>query len=270
MKLYSRRAMDRETAHAVGQAGEPDGRSAQTAHAIGPTQETQGRSTILAQAWPALPAAAALVYLLLRLAFDQAGYFPAAFTPAAAIAFLALAAFVAVPARRRIRTPALVALGSLAAFACWTGLSRAWSVVPDIAQLDMRRAMLYLALFAIGLIAADSARRAGLVVWSVLGAVTIVVAAGLLSRLQPDLISTPALIEGVRELPPELSAGLLERVRCARDDRRRAGGGPRRRPACCARAARARRRGGRAAARRDVPVAVARLVAWRCSRASSC
>ena len=175
--------MDRETAHADGQAGEAKG----------------GHSTILTHGWPALPAAGVLVYLLLRLAFDQGGYFPAAFTPAAAIAFVALALFVIVPPRRRIRTPALVALAALAAFACWTGLSRAWSVVPDIPLLDMRRAMLYVALFALGLLAADSARRAGLVVWGVLGVVTVVVGVGVLSRLQPDLISTPVLIEGARE-----------------------------------------------------------------------
>jgi len=171
----------------------------ETAHADGPAGGSRGPGTILTHGWPALPAAAALAYLLLRLAFDQGGYFPAAFTAPAAIAFLVLAVLVVVPPRRPVRAPALVALGALAAFACWTGASRAWAVVPDIPQLDMRRAMLYLALFALGLLAADGARRAGLVVWGVLGVVVIVVGAGVISRVQPDLISTPALIEGVRE-----------------------------------------------------------------------
>jgi hypothetical protein len=150
---------------------------------------TRSASGILARAWPALPAAAVAVVVLLRLGFDQGGYFPAAYTSAGAIAFIGLAALVVRPAQERFPKHALIAVGALAAFACWIGLSRAWSVVPDVPLLDMRRAMLYLALFGLGLLAADSGRHARVLVWSVLAVVVVLAGAGLLSRLQPDVVS---------------------------------------------------------------------------------
>ena len=161
----------------------------ETAHARRPTAGRRN-SKLLARVWPALPAIAIIVFLLLRLGFDQGGYFPASFIPAAAIAFIALAVLLVYPARTRFSTPALVAIGSLAAFACWTGLSRAWSVVPDVPLLDMQRAMLYVALFGLALLAADSGRNARLLVWCVLGVIVVIVGAGLLSRLQPDLVAS--------------------------------------------------------------------------------
>lgn len=162
-----------------------------TAHAASlPAAGARAPATLLRRAWPALPAVAVLVFVLLRLGFDQGGYFPAAFTAAGAIAFIALAVLVVRPARERFSTHALVAIGALAAFACWTGLSRSWSVVPDVPLLDMQRAMLYLALFGLALLAADSGRNARVLVWSVLGVIVVLVGAGLLSRLQPDLVPT--------------------------------------------------------------------------------
>lgn len=175
----------------------------QTAHA-GPLQASgaPARSTDLKRAWPALPAIAVLVFVLLRLAFDHGGYFPAAFTSAGAIAFIALAVLVVRPAQERFSTQALVALGALAALACWTGLSRAWSVVPDVPLLDMQRAMLYVALFGLALLAADSRRNARLLMWCVLGAIVVIVGTGLLSRLQPDLVgsATDAFVEAFYRL----------------------------------------------------------------------
>ena len=138
--------------------------------------------------WPALPALLVVVFVLLRLGFDDGGYFPAAFTSAGAIAFLALAVLVVRPAHERFPTQALIAIGALAAFACWTGLSRLWSVLPDAPLLDMQRAMLYVALFGLALLAADSSRNARLLVWCVLGVVIVIAGAGLLSRLQPDIV----------------------------------------------------------------------------------
>jgi len=163
-----------------------DAQPAQAASA--PASAARSEETVFARGWPALPAAAVAVLVLLRLGFDQGGYFPAAYTSAAAIAFFALAVLVMRPAQQRLSTQALIAIGALAAFACWTGLSRLWSVVPDVPLLDMRRAMLYLALFGLGLLAADSGRHARLLVWSVLGIIVAICAAGLLSRLQPDLV----------------------------------------------------------------------------------
>ena len=162
---------------------------AEPAHAAtAPASAARSPGTILARAWPALPAAAVAVFVLLRLGFDQGGYFPAAYTSAGAIAFIALAVLVVRPARQRLSTHALIAIGALAAYACWIGLSRTWSVVPDVPLLDMKRAMLYLALFGLGLLAADSGRNARVLVWGVLGVVVAICGAGLLSRLQPDLV----------------------------------------------------------------------------------
>ena len=161
------------------------------AHAHGrPAAGSRDHWATLTRAWPALPAIAAIVFVLLRLAFDQGGYFPAAYTSAGAIAFISLAVLVLRPSQERFSTHALIALASLAAFACWTGLSRTWSVVPDVPVLDMQRAMLYLALFGLGLLAADSGRNARLLVWSVLGVIVVIIGSGLLSRLQPDLVAT--------------------------------------------------------------------------------
>ena len=148
------------------------------------------RATVFAHRWPAVPAAVVAVFVSLRLGFDQGGYFPAAYTAAGAIAFIALAVLVVRPAPQRLSTPALVAIGALAAYACWIGLSRLWTVVPDGPLLDMRRAMLYVALFGLGLLAADSGRNARVLVWSVLGVVVAICGAGLLSRLQPDLVTS--------------------------------------------------------------------------------
>lgn len=145
---------------------------------------------VLARAWPALPAIGVVVVILVALAFSEGGYFPSTFVAAAGAAFLALAVLlVANPARERFSTNALLALGTLAAFAAWIGLSSAWSTAADTPLLDMQRAMLYLALFALGLVAADSRRHARLLVWSVLVAILVIVGAGLLSRLQPDIVT---------------------------------------------------------------------------------
>ena len=163
------------------------------AHAGSPAERAAAsQPTRRRGAWPALPAAAVLVFVLVRLAFDEGGYFPSAFTSAGAIAFIALAVLLAFPIRQRFSRNALVAMASLGALGCWIGLSRAWTVAPDTPLLDMQRAMLYLALFGLGLLAANSGRHARVLVWSVLGVVTVVAGAGLLSRLQPDLLHTAA------------------------------------------------------------------------------
>ena len=148
------------------------------------------RDSIEARWWPALPAIGVTIFLLLRLAFDRGGYFPAAFTSAAAVGFLALAVLVLRPGEMRMSRSALAGVGALAAFAVWTGLSRAWSTVPDAPLLDMQRAMLYLALFGLALIAADCVRNTRLLVWSVLAAIVVIAGAGLLSRLQPDIVAS--------------------------------------------------------------------------------
>jgi O-antigen ligase len=167
--------MNRETAHA-GPVAAPGSRQA---------------AALLAGAVPALPAIAVIVVILVVLGFDSGGYFPSTFMAAGAVAFLALAVLVlAQPVRgRAIATPALVAVGSLAGYAAWVGLSSAWSTASDTPLLEMQRAMLYVALFGLALLAADSGRNARWLVWGVLAAAFAVVGAGVLSRLQPDVLA---------------------------------------------------------------------------------
>jgi len=146
--------------------------------------------TGFARAWPALPAIAVIAGVLLWLSFEQGGYFPAEFTAAGAIAFIALAALI-VSQVRRLPGPAVAAIGALSAYACWMGLSRAWSPVPDVPLLDMQRAMLYIALLGLGLLASNAALNARVLVWCLLAVTVVVAGAGLLSRVQPDMLQAP-------------------------------------------------------------------------------
>jgi O-antigen ligase len=142
---------------------------------------------------PALIALAVLVVVLLRLAFASGGYFPADHVEAAVIVFVALAVLLAVALPRRAPSRgALVALGLLAAFTAWTGVSASWSPVPDEALGDLRRALLAIGILALALLAAGTGRRAALLPWAALGVCCVVCGAGLASRLAPDLVSAPA------------------------------------------------------------------------------
>jgi O-Antigen ligase len=157
-----------------------------------PAPASRDRAGLLAGALPALPAIAVAVVILVVLGFDQGGYFPTTFMAAGAVAFLALGLLVLItePARQwTIAAPALVALGSLAAYAAWAGLSSTWSTAADTPLLDMQRGMLYVALFGLALLAADSGRNTRLLIWGVLAAAFVVVGAGVLSRLQPDVLA---------------------------------------------------------------------------------
>jgi hypothetical protein len=145
--------------------------------------------------WPQMAATGLLAALLVALAFADGGYFPAAYTLAGAVAFAAVGLLVLVRPPR-LETPALVALAALAAFAAWSGISAGWSLVADAPSLDMQRSLLYVALLALGLLASTGQRGAGLLVWSVLGVVAIVVGTGLLSRLQPDLVAGAVVAPG--------------------------------------------------------------------------
>ncbi len=163
----------------------------ETAHAAAvPAPGSTAASAAIAGVMPALPAIVITVAILVVLGLDNGGYFPSTFMAAGAVAFLALAALVLTQTSpARFSTPALVALGALTAFACWAGLSSAWSTVPDVPLLDMQRTMLYLALLALALLAADTGLHARWLLWSVLGAVVFVVGTGVLSRLQPDVLA---------------------------------------------------------------------------------
>ncbi|MGH2917211.1 MAG: O-antigen ligase family protein [Solirubrobacteraceae bacterium] len=149
----------------------------------------QTAGTALARAWPSVAIVVA-VAIIVVLGFEDGGYFPSSFVAAGAAAFIALGVLLlGARVRRRVSTDALLALGLLAAFAAWTGLSSAWSTVPDTPLLDMQRAMLYAALFGLAVLAADSGPHARALVRSVLAAIVVIVGAGLVSRLQPDILA---------------------------------------------------------------------------------
>ena len=142
------------------------------------------------QGLPAAAAAVVLGGLLLALAFDDGGYFPSAVTAAALAAATALVLLLAMPAARigLTASPATAAFVALAALAVWTGASARWSPSPDAALVDLRRGVLYAALFGLALVATAGARPAHRVVELVLGVIVVVAGAGVLSRLQPELL----------------------------------------------------------------------------------
>jgi hypothetical protein len=132
------------------------------------------------------------VGLLLWLAWRSGGYFPADHLLAGAVALATVAALLVL---RRPRYPfsthALVALGGLGGYAAWAGASRAWTQNPATALEDFDRALVYVGLFALGLLAAGSGRLARVLVWALFAAITAVAIGALLSRLQPGLVNTP-------------------------------------------------------------------------------
>lgn len=147
----------------------------------------------LTRAWPSLVAGATAIGIVLALAWRAGGYFPPSYLSAGAVAFGVLGVLLVVrPPHYEISTHALVAFGGLAALAVWTGLSSRWSSAPDAALAEMQRSLVYVGLFGLALIAAGSGRLAPHLMWSVLLATLVVVAAGLISRFYPDVLGTPA------------------------------------------------------------------------------
>lgn len=143
-------------------------------------------------------ALAVVAALLIRLAWQAGGYFPTSYLQAGGIACVALAALLVVfRPDWRFSTHALFALGALAGLAAWTALSATWAPVPSRAVQAMQRDVLYVALFALGLLAAGSGRYARAIPWTVLAVASVIVGAGLLSRLEPNLVGTPIQAPGL-------------------------------------------------------------------------
>ena len=134
---------------------------------------------------------AILVVVLSRLAFEAGGFFPADHL-AAGVAWFAGVAVLGAIALPRLRptSHALVALGALAGFAVWSGLSAIWSPLPDEALLDFQRNLAYVGLFALALLTAGSGRYSGALVWGALAVCVVVVGAGLLSRIAPGVVDS--------------------------------------------------------------------------------
>ncbi len=131
--------------------------------------------------------------VLVAMGFDAGGYFPATYLYGGAAAFAVLAVLLAVRTPRwRPSTHALIALGSLAALAAWTGIAVSWSPAPGEGQLAFERAIAYVGLFGLAVVGAGSGRHARLTLWAALGVASVLVVAGLLSRLAPDIVSGSA------------------------------------------------------------------------------
>ncbi len=144
---------------------------------------------------PALAGLAATA-LIMVMCWESGGYFASSYLRAGAIAFavLGVVLLVARPTFGLSRTAA-VAVASLAGLTAWTGLSALWSPAPDAAIAAMQRDLAYLGLFGLAIVTVGSGRFARHIVWGALLVMATVVVAALLSRLYPDLVSSPSADE---------------------------------------------------------------------------
>nr|MBA2763270.1 hypothetical protein [Thermoleophilaceae bacterium] len=155
------------------------------------------------RSWPSVVAGLAAVVLLVALAFDAGGYFPSAFARSGALALVVLAVLLVLkPPHYRLSRQALFAAAGLAALAAWTGISAWWSPVPDTAVADMQRVILYLAIFALGLLAAGSGRLVRPMASLVLIGIGVVIVAALISRVDPAIFG---VVEGELDLTYRLN-----------------------------------------------------------------
>ncbi len=158
---------------------------------------------LMLRSWPSMIAGLAAVVLLVALAFQGGGYFPSAFARSGAMALIVLAGLLLLkPPHYRLSRQALFAAGGLAALAAWTGISARWSPVPDTAVADMQRVILYLAIFALGLLAAGSGRLVRSVGSMILIGIGIVIASALISRVDPGVFE---IVEGELDLTYRLN-----------------------------------------------------------------
>lgn len=129
---------------------------------------------------------------LLWLAFHQGGYFEDARLAAATWLWTGLAVITLVEARYlRPSTAALVALAALALLTGWTALSTGWSADAVRGERLVDLDLLYVAMFALGIIAVGTGRRARLVLMAALGVCVVVMAAALGARLHPEAFGSP-------------------------------------------------------------------------------
>lgn len=148
---------------------------------------------------PTFAGLAVLVVVLARLAFESGGFFAEDHLAAGAACFgaLALLGALALP-RLRPTNHALIALGVLTAFAAWTALSATWSPAPDEALQDFQRTLFYVGVVALAVLAAGTGRHSRLLPWAALTVCVVVVGAGLLSRIQPDVVEATGIAPGYR------------------------------------------------------------------------
>jgi hypothetical protein len=106
----------------------------------------------IAELQVAIGVAAIVAGIFAWWALQQGGYFDTTFLPGSiALYAVLILLLVAAPFRGRLGTPAVVALAALAALAAWTLLSLAWTESHNAALQDMEKAVLYGAVFGVGL-----------------------------------------------------------------------------------------------------------------------
>jgi hypothetical protein len=148
----------------------------------------------LSRAWGSAIAGAVALGAVLVLAWDSGGYFSATYLGVGGVVCVALGLLLLLrPPHYPLSPQAQVGLASLLGFAVWTGIATRWSPAPDTGLQDMQRALMYAGLFGLALMAAGSGRLARQLVWAVLAATGVIVLAGLVSRLFPDLIPSEAI-----------------------------------------------------------------------------
>jgi O-antigen ligase/polysaccharide polymerase Wzy-like membrane protein len=122
---------------------------------------------------------------LALLAFSSGGYFPTAWTWAALIALVFLAAVLGLGTAVRPTGLALASLGGLAGFGAWTWLAILWSADPAATVLEGLRVLMYVSVFACLLVVVRRA-TVPLLLAATLTAIFLAAGYGLLTRLFPE------------------------------------------------------------------------------------
>jgi hypothetical protein len=122
---------------------------------------------------------------LALVAFASGGYFPTAWTWAALLALVFVAAVLGLGVATRPSGLALVSLGALGGFGAWTWLALAWSADPAATVLEGLRVLMYVSVFAALLLVL---RRDGvpILLAATLAAIFLASGYGLLTRLFPE------------------------------------------------------------------------------------
>jgi len=126
---------------------------------------------------------------LALVAFASGGYFPTAWTWAALIALVFVAAVLGLGVATRPSGLALLSLGGLAGFGAWTWLAIVWSEDPAATVLEGLRVLMYVSVFTALLLVL---RREGvpLLLAATLAAIFLASGYGLLTRLFPERLGS--------------------------------------------------------------------------------
>ncbi len=139
--------------------------------AVAPSEQARSAEATVAIAIIAIVAA-----VFVWWAWKDGAYFGEVFFPGAIILFgLLILLLIAGPFRGRVSGPAGVALAALVALAAWTLLSIAWTNSQDSAVQDAERAILYAAVFALGLWTCNLSGRRALLPLAAVAATGIVI-----------------------------------------------------------------------------------------------